>query len=334
MFKHVIIVIFIIFSFFGYGNTKDISVSIKVLEITDVNLAEQSFRGVIEVSYSWNEKELAGYIVDKGYVQDENYVALSYQQMNDIFSEKNIKRPFTAISNIQDKITYQNRAGSINRNGDIIFIDRLTSVFRIAETSFHKFPFDKQTLYVDVESLLPISDLKLIADTKNSGVDKHIDISGWSYIKYRTESLTSSTSNMFERSKVRLSLDVQRFITYYIIRIFLPFSVLLAISWFTSFLNDYKKRADISSSNMVAFIALNLLISRELPSLNYLTFMDIIIIFVFLLMAVSTLINMFLEITEQKGDRETIIAINKHFQILFLLTYAVLLAVVLINMIS
>jgi len=67
-----------------------------------------------------------------------------------------------------------------------------------------------------------------------------------------------------------------------VIRIFLPMLVLIAVSWATFFLDEYRKRIEIAGANLLIFVAFNWMISDDLPKLGYLTFLDFILQWMFI----------------------------------------------------
>lgn len=68
-------------------------------------------------------------------------------------------------------------------------------------------------------------------------------------------------------------------------------------------MRDYGKPVDVTSGNPLLFIAFNLTISGELPGLGYLTFLDVILISIFVVTSLVIIFNIVLKRLETR-DRE------------------------------
>jgi len=67
------------------------------------------------------------------------------------------------------------------------------------------------------------------------------------------------------------------------------------VSWFTFFLKDYGKRIDISTGNLLLFIAFSFTIAKDLPKLGYLTLMDLFLLSTFIITGLVVLANVMLK---------------------------------------
>jgi hypothetical protein len=77
----------------------------------------------------------------------------------------------------------------------------------------------------------------------------------------------------------------------------------MVVGWVTFFLADYTKRIEVTSANLLAFIAFNFTVSDDLPHLGYLTLMDVVLISIFIQSVLVVVFNVYLKRLEMSGRK-------------------------------
>ena len=86
-------------------------------------------------------------------------------------------------------------------------------------------------------------------------------------------------------------------------------------------MQDYTKRVEITSANLLLFIAFNFTIGDDLPRLGYLTYVDVLLVCTFVISVVVVAYNVYLKRLENKGNRAKAERIDKIGDWLYPLLY-------------
>ena len=165
------------------------------------------------------------------------------------------------------------------------------------------YPMDKHMLTIELEDFdWPEDSLKYTVDAGNTGIALGLSLSEWKL----TNVGTSVTSAFFKPSRTsfshyKFSVGIQRSLTPFIIKIFIPLIIVVAMSMLTFFLpaDELEAQTSLGATSLLSIIAFHFLISGQLPDVGYLTKADTLMIgsYVFIL---SSLV-------------ETVV-VNRHFK--------------------
>ena len=170
----------------------------------------------------------------------------------------------------------------VDRAGRVVERVRFSHKFRSA-LHLKRFPFDRQTLHIDVSPFdLFAKDIDLIANRSSTGKLPDASVPDW-----RIDGMTSRVERpaggdpsdqtfVFEVRVTRRSM-------FYLWRVFLPLTLLVMASWSVFWIDDDAAPAKFGTAVtvLVSLVAFSYTIDFSLPKVPYLTFADVFSLTVF-----------------------------------------------------
>jgi len=104
--------------------------------------------------------------------------------------------------------------------------------------------------------------------------------------------------------------------------------LIIFVLWITFFLRDSTRRIDVASANLLLFIAFSFSLADNYPRLGYLTFLDAIMVIMFVINALVVVYNVLLRRMEMNGEGEKANRIDSVLDWAYPLSYLASLAVV------
>ncbi len=319
-----------------------VTIYVGIIDIPQVDELTETFDVIAYLTLEWNDPEAYESVRDRnGLEYGDTYQSMStefaLQALEDIGGSNIIE-----FTNQVSKREVLNSALHIEPNGDVMYDERFAATFH-APLELRRFPFDHQILFINIESFTRhVKDIKFDVSDGNvvyyrtpnaSGEEQGLKLEEWHLVldrpTYRVDQYTSPMSGR-TYSYVSIGMDMQRKIEFYIWKIFFPLLLIICISWSVFWIGaeGVSNRLSVASIGFLTAIAFGFFVSDNLPRISYLTFMDMFIIGIYILMTLTVLEILATHLFKMMGNEAIAVRLNYHSRWFFpLLLILYLLAV-------
>lgn len=278
-------------------NPLEVGVGIHIDQITFVDQKSENYGAVARIRLEWHDPAFAfdpdEFGRDVRTMRPEAFVeyASSLSSMVPVF----------VIENQQSNRWIHQSIIVIWSDGTVRYLEKSSLTLQAPYFDFTRYPFDTQRFYYEISSAFPSDYVTYTVLEEFSGLGELLGEEEWILENSRMEVSKTEGLSGLESDKVALAFEGRRHIMYYVIRIFLPMVVLILVSWALFFLDEYRKRIEISGANLLVFVAFNWAVSDDLPKLGYLTFLDFILQWMFVVTGGVIVFNVILRRMKTAG---------------------------------
>ncbi len=270
-----------------------VETSVFLWKIQNINEKDETFSAYIYLNLTWKDGRLASTAKEAAIFTEE--------AVDEKFKE--IWWPEWDFVNATE-MTINNRTLSIAPDGTVHYALKLLGTF-FTPIDFRKFPFDKQTFNIRIESFIwPTDQVHFVVDQKNSGFaeDEYLDKFTLKGVSMATPVVKYLDQNY---SEFTFSIHLDRPTKFYLYQVLIPLLVILGITvtMFYVDVSDLSTRLIMAQGSILVLIALKFMINDRLPQIDYLTIIDycFFIAYFYCTMAVGIACYQFREWKKESG---------------------------------
>ena len=278
-----------------------VQIGLRLQQITGIDQKQENFGIVASLRMEYLDQNLA-FSPDTCQCRFKQF---GIDKFTSFVTEKGLKMPTFTIFNQQGRRSSQNSIVIIFPNGQIIYFERFTVTLQAPDFDFRRYPLDKQNFFINIDSILPKQEYVYQELEGFTEIGAQLGEEEWIITEFDTKITKQNLTTGETSDRFSFHFQAKRHLNYYLLRLFIPIFVIIIVSWLPFFLRDYGKRVDIASGNLLLFIAFNFTLSNDLPRLGYVTFLDKILISMFLVSGILILLNVYLRRLEisRKEDK-------------------------------
>lgn len=272
---------------------------IKLEDVSEPEALDPSFTARFVLMLNWKDPRLAA---QPG--QPRNMRV--YQEENALGELERIWQPDISFENELGKAQLENIVLSISPVGDVVLEQGFTSKFDV-ELDFHRFPFDDQRLAMKLASFhAGNTNVRLRLEEGRTLIEPNASLPEWNITGF-TSTITPVRGLGFDQSvsQAIFAIEADREGDYYIYKILLPFALVTMLSWSNFWITGKGDgRIRLTFLCLLALLAYSSVLSKYLPRLNVITFMDAIAFIGIGALTINVVENTWVHYLIRNGDEE------------------------------
>ena len=272
-----------------------VTVALRVDQITSISQKDENFAVVGHLELGWTDPKLA-FNPETCQCNKKVYASDSFRVSA---GNKGIRLPSYIFVNQQGKRHSQETTITVRPDGSATWYERFSVTLQAPDFDLRRLPFDTQKFFIRLVLFESAQHFVFVPDLEITQVGDNLGEEEWRIIDLAVSATEAGIRE--QHSQLNFEMRAQRHMMYYVVRIFVPLGLLIAVSWVSFFMRDYSKRVDVSAGNLLAFIAFNFTLGTDLPRLGYLTFLDHLMVIAFIFAALMVIYNVVMRRFERAG---------------------------------
>jgi len=292
-----------------------VSVGMWMVDISNIDSAQQNFTGDIAIVLRWKDVRLA-----------HTGTGLAHYALDQIWN------PRVGIANETSSLVHKlPESVEVEPDGSVVYRQRYAGAFTQA-LRLQPFPFDRQTFRVQLVAVRYRADeVKFIPDQRwieeglprAGGISESITLPDWTIEKWELKPLDYALAPSLQYSGYAFEFTASRNVQYYIFKVLLPLVLIVMMSWcvFWTDPTNSSSQFSIAVTSMLTLIAYRFAVDSQLPRLPYMTRLDVFFLISTLLVFFSLIEVLITTILDNNQQNARAKKIDRYCRVVFPLIF-------------
>jgi hypothetical protein len=302
-----------------------VSVGIWIVDISNIDSAQQTFTADIAVVLQWKDARLA-----------HTGTGLAHYALDQIWT------PRVAIANETSSVSRKfPDSVEVEPDGAVIYRQRYAGSFT-QSLRLQSFPFDRQAFHFQVVAIryrpnevVFVPDENWIRDglQQAAGISPSITLPDWTVEKWDAKARVYALTPGMQYSGYAFEFTASRNVAYYIWKVILPLVLIVMMSWTVFWIDPATSNSQISVAvtSMLTLIAYRFAVDSQLPRLPYMTRLDLFFLVSTLLVFFSLIEVLITTILENKQQTGRAKKIDRYCRVIFPVIFAIASIAIFVN---
>jgi len=289
----------------------EVSVGIWIVDISNIDSAQQSFTAEIALVLRWKDPRLAH--TGSGVVR---------------YPLEQVWHPRVGIANETASVIRKLPEWvDVEPDGTLIYRQRYAGAFT-QPLRLQSFPFDRQTFRIQLVAVrYRPNELKFVPDQtwireglrQASGIASSITLPDWTVEKWDARTLPYTLTPGLEFSGYAFEFTAARNIGHYILKVILPLVLIVIMSWvvFWTEPTNSNTQFSVAVTSMLTLIAYRFAVDTQLPRLPYMTRLDALFLTSTLLVFFSLIEVLATTILDNNRQTERAKKLDRYCRVIF-----------------
>ncbi len=305
------------------GDPVEVRANFHLLDLNRIDDEAETFEFSGVLTLIWKDQRQAFDPVKKGFGEKLYNGVFQFNELEPAWY------PQVVLANASGIPETQGILLRIKPDGTCILIQTINAVAR-AELNLRRYPFDRQRLEAEFEILgFSAGEVELMVDSAALTTDRtRIQVPQWKLIDSSATSGVLAAPYAGEEMKSSafvLTLNVERQSLFTVRLVLIPMILIVILSWSVFWMerSSLGDRMSVSFVGLLTVVAYQLLVGEIMPHISYVTLLNCILSFSFLIMCSTVVINLVVAGCDKRGDHVLGDRLDRRCRWVFPLIYAI-----------